>query len=76
MRDRVEKAIAKIRPYLGVNIVELVDVSDGVVQVRVIPSACSAGNPSYGIPEDTVVTLLEEQIQEDVPEIEKVIAVR
>ncbi|OGO03004.1 MAG: hypothetical protein A2Y91_05775 [Chloroflexi bacterium RBG_13_54_8] len=70
MRDKVEKAIAKIRPAIGVNIVELVDVRNGVVKVRVIPSACSAG-----LPVDTVVSLLEEQIQEDVPGIEEVVAV-
>lgn len=75
MRDKVEKAIAKVRPWLGANIVELVDVSGGVVKVRVIPSPCSAGNPTYGVPEDTVVMLLEEQIQEDVPDIDKVVAV-
>lgn len=75
MRESVEKAMAKVRPYLGVNIVELVDVVDGVVSVRVIPSPCSAGNPLYSIPEDTVVALLREQIQEDVPDIKNVQAV-
>ena len=70
MRDKVEKAIAKIRPALGINIVELVDVSNGVVKVRVIPSACSAG-----ISPETVVVLLQEQIQEEVPEIKEVVAV-
>jgi len=70
VRDKVEKSIAKIRPALGVNIIELVDVADGVVTVRVIPSACSAG-----IPRETVVILLEEQITEDIPEIREVVAV-
>ena len=70
MRDRVEKAINKIMPALGVNVVELVDVRDGVVKVRVFPSICSAG-----IPKETVLVLLEEQIQEDVPEIKEVVAV-
>ena len=70
MRDKVEKAIAKIRPALGVNIVELVDAADGIVKVRVIPSACSAG-----IPPETIRVLLEEQLQEDVPDIRQVIAV-
>lgn len=68
--DRVEKIIDKVRPALGVNIVELVDVSEGVVRVRVIPSACSAG-----IPQETVVTLLEEQIKDEMPEIREVVAV-
>ena len=70
MRDRVEKAIDKIMPALGVNVVELVDVRDGVVKVRVFPSICAAG-----IPKESVLVLLEEQIQEDVPEIKEVVAV-
>jgi len=68
--DRVEKIIDKVRPALGVNIVELVDVSEGVVRVRVIPSACSAG-----ISQETVLILLEEQIKDEMPEIREVVAV-
>jgi Fe-S cluster biogenesis protein NfuA len=67
----VERVIAKVRPALGVNIVELVEVSDGVVKVQVIPSSCSAG-----IAEETVIVLLEEQIVDELPEIKKVVAVR
>ena len=70
MRDRVERVIEKIMPALGVNVVELVDVEDGVVKVRVFPSICAAG-----MAKETVVTLLEEQIQEDIPEIREVVAV-
>jgi hypothetical protein len=69
-RDSVERIIGKIRPALGVNIVELVDVEDSVVRVRVIPSACSAG-----IARETVVVLLEEQIKDELPEIREVVAV-
>jgi len=69
-QDRVEKIIDKVRPALGVNIVELVDVSEGVVRVRVIPSACSAG-----ISQETVLILLEEQIKDEMPEIREVVAV-
>ena len=66
----MEKAINKIRPALGVNIVELVDVTEGVVKVRVIPSACATD-----IPLGTIIVLLEEQIKEDIPEIKEVVAV-
>jgi Fe-S cluster biogenesis protein NfuA len=66
----VEKAINKIRPALGVNIVELVDVTEGVVKIRVIPPACATL-----IPLETIMVLLEEQIKEDVPEIKEVVAV-
>ena len=79
MRDEVEKAIDKIGPTLGTNIVEVVDVSDGVVKIRVIPSGCSAGNREiptmYRMPVEMAFSLVEEQIQEDVPEVKKVIAV-
>jgi Fe-S cluster biogenesis protein NfuA len=75
MRDplfqKVERVIDKVRPALGVNIVELVEVSDGVVKVQVIPSSCSAG-----IAEETVIVLLEEQIIDELPEIKEVVAVR
>lgn len=68
--DRVERIIDKVRPALGVNIVELVEVSDGVVKVQVIPSSCSAG-----IAEETVIVLIEEQIKDELPEIREVVAV-
>ncbi len=70
MHEKVQKAINKMRPALGVNIVELVDVTEGVVKVRVIPSACAAGMSL-----ETIMVLLEEQIREDIPEIEEVVAV-
>lgn len=67
---RVEKIIDKVRPALGVNIVELVTVRDGVVEVRVIPSSCAAG-----VSRETVMLLLEEQIRDEMPEIKEVVAV-
>lgn len=70
IQQKVQTVIEKLRPALGVNIVELVDVKDGMVRVRVIPSACSAG-----IPQETVVVLLEEQLIDEMPEIRGVIAV-
>ncbi len=69
--DKVERVIDKVRPALGVNIVELVEVADGIVKVQVIPSSCSAG-----IAEETVVVLIEEQIKDELPEIKEVVAVK
>jgi Fe-S cluster biogenesis protein NfuA len=69
--DKVERVIDKVRPAFGVNIVELVEVSDGVVKVQVIPSSCSAG-----MAEETIVVLIEEQIKDELPEIKEVVAVR
>ena len=70
IEDQVEKIIDKVRPAFGVNIVELVTVEDGVVKVRVIPSACAAG-----VPQETVLLLLEEQIKDEMPGIKEVVAV-
>jgi len=70
MHEKVQKAINRMRPALGVNIVELVDVTEGVVKVRVIPSACAAGMSL-----ETIMVLLEEQVKEDIPEIKEVVAV-
>ncbi len=69
--DKVDRAIAKVRPALGANIVELVEVSNGVVKVQVIPCSCSAG-----MPEEMIVNLIEEQIKDELPEIKEVLAVR
>ncbi len=69
--DRVERIIDKVRPALGVNIVELVEVTDGIVKVQVIPSSCSAG-----MAEETVIVLIEEQIKDELPEIKEVVAVQ
>ncbi|MBN2098214.1 MAG: NifU family protein [Dehalococcoidia bacterium] len=68
--DKVEQTIAKVRPALGANIVELVDVSDGIVRVQVILSSCSAG-----MPEQMIVSLIEEQVKDELPEIREVVAV-
>lgn len=69
--DKVERVIDKVRPALGVNIVELVEVCDGIVKVQVIPSSCSAG-----IAEETVIVLIEEQIKDELPEIKEVVAIK
>lgn len=72
MREKVEKAIEKIRPFLqrdGGDI-ELVDVTDGVVKVR-LKGACSGCPMSQ-------VTLREgvgKALKKDVPEIISVEAV-
>jgi len=72
MRERVEQAIQKIRPFLqrdGGDI-ELVDIVDGVVKVR-LKGACSGCPMSQ-------MTLREgvgRALKKDVPEIVKVEAV-
>lgn len=69
MRDRVEKVIDKIRPVLqadGGNI-ELVDVVDGVVQVR-LKGAC-AGCPGAQM---TLKMGVEKALKEEIPEVKTV----
>lgn len=73
MREKVEKALAKIRPMLQADggDVELVDVTlDGVVRVR-LKGACM-GCPMSQM---TLKAGIEKQLVADVPEIKEVIAV-
>ncbi len=72
MKEKVEKAIEKIRPMLvrdGGN-VELVEIVDGVVKVR-LQGAC-AGCPMSQM---TLKNGIERLIKEDVPEVKSVVAV-
>ncbi len=73
MREKIEGAIKKIRPFLqrdGGDI-ELVDVVDGVVKVR-LKGACS-GCPMSQM---TLKQGVEKAIKEDVPEVISVEAVQ
>ena len=73
MREKIESAIKKIRPFLqrdGGDI-ELVDVVDGVVKVR-LKGACS-GCPMSQM---TLMQGVEKAIKEDVPEVKSVEAVQ
>ncbi|MCD6503774.1 NifU family protein [Candidatus Bathyarchaeota archaeon] len=72
MREKVERAIEEIRPYLvadGGNI-ELVDIEGDVVKVRLM-GAC-AGCPMAQM---TLQMGVERYIKSKVPEVKKVIAV-
>jgi Fe-S cluster biogenesis protein NfuA len=71
MKEKVEAALALIRPQLqadGGNI-ELVDVNDGTVKVR-LTGACS-GCPMAAI---TLKEGVERVIKEQVPEVVEVVA--
>ena len=72
MKEKIEKAIGKIRPALmadGGNI-ELVDIVDGVVRVRLM-GACS-GCPHAAL---TLKQGVERAIRSEVPEVKGVEAV-
>ena len=71
MRDKVEEVLDKIRPSLmrdGGN-VELVDVSDGVVKVK-LTGACG------GCPMSTMTLKMgiERILKQEIPEVKEVVA--
>ncbi len=71
MKDKVEAVLDKIRPGLvadGGN-VELVDVNDGVVTVRLV-GAC-AGCPMSSM---TLKNGIEQILRREIPEIKEVLA--
>jgi len=71
MKEKIEQALAKIRPALvadGGN-VELVEVKDGVVKVR-LTGACS-GCPMSQL---TLKMGIERHLKKEVPEVTEVVA--
>ena len=72
MRDRVEEVLNLVRPSLmrdGGN-VELIDVNDGVVKVK-LTGAC-AGCPMSSL---TLKMGIEKILKKEIPEIKEVVAV-
>ena len=69
IKEQVEQALGDIRPALQADggDIELVDVKDGVVQVR-LQGAC-AGCPMSQM---TLTMVVERMIKEDVPGVKKV----
>ena len=72
MRDKVEAALAQIRPALQADggDVELVDVTDDVVKLR-LTGACS------GCPMSTMTLKMgiEKVLKQQIPEVKEVVAV-
>lgn len=72
MREKVEKAIDEIRPFLqadGGNI-ELIDVQEGIVKVKLV-GACG----SCPMSQLTLKRGVEARLKAQVPEVKEVIAV-
>ena len=73
MREKVEAALARIRPALQADggDVELIDVREGVVSVRLV-GACG------GCPMSTMTLRngIERILKQDVPEVKEVVTVR
>lgn len=72
MRDKVEAALGKIRPVLQADggDVELVDVNDGVVSVK-LTGACD-GCPMAA---QTLKMGIERLLKGEIPEVKEVVAV-
>ena len=72
MREKVEAALSRVRPVLQADggDVELVDVSDGVVKLR-LTGAC-AGCPMSTM---TLRMGIERVLKEQLPDIKEVVAV-
>ncbi len=73
MKEKVEAALAKIRPALKADggDVELVEINGGVVKLR-LKGACG-GCPMAAM---TLQHGIEKVLKEQVPEVEKVVAVK
>jgi Fe-S cluster biogenesis protein NfuA len=71
MREKVEAALSRVRPVLQADggDVELVDVSDGVVKLR-LTGACG-GCPMAAL---TLRAGIERVLKEQVPEVKEVVA--
>ena len=71
MREKVEAALAKVRPSLQADggDVELVDVEDGIVKVR-LTGACG-GCPMATM---TLKQGIERILKEEVPEVKEVVS--
>ncbi len=69
MRDKVEAVLNEIRPMLQADggDIELVDVEDGVVKVR-LRGAC-AGCPGA---QTTLKMAVERRLKKEIPEVERV----
>jgi len=72
VREKIEKALEKIRPGLQQDggDIELVSVDKGIVKVR-LKGACS-GCPMSQV---TLASFVEKELRKEVPEIKKVEAV-
>lgn len=72
MREKVEKALNKVRPALQADggDVELVDVEDGVVKVK-LTGACG-GCPMSQM---TLKMGIERQLKKEIPEVKEVVTV-
>ena len=76
MREKVEEALARIRPRLGSADIQLVDVNGGMVTVQHFRQLSACDVRTRGpITKDLILEMLEEELKKEVPEIKGVIVV-
>ena len=69
MQEKLQKAIAEIRPMLGGADVSLIGADRGVVKLKVFTSSCGPG-----MSKELAIELLEDHLKQTVPEVREVIA--
>jgi len=68
VHDEVQKVIDKMKPALQDTEVVVLDVSGGTVTVQIFASGCHAGPPK-----EAAAMIIQEQLEEDVPDFERLI---
>jgi len=69
MREKVQEVIDRLKPAFGPTEVTLLGIKDGVVKVQVFAPGCHGGPPK-----EAALAILEEELQEVLPEIKEVVA--
>ena len=69
MREKVQEVIDRLKPAFGPTEVTLLGIRDGIVRVQVFAPGCHGGPPK-----EATLAILEEELQEAIPEIKEVVA--
>ena len=76
MREKIEEALARIRPMLGTADVRLVDVNGGIVTVQRLKQLSLCDIKARGpVTNEIIREMLEEEIGKEIPEVKEVIVV-
>ena len=76
MIEKIEQALAEIKPILGTGDIVLKDFRDGVVTIQFLKQISACDIKSRGkITPEFVLELIEGQLKEEVPEIKEVVVV-
>ena len=77
MREKVEEALARIRPKLGGADIQLIDINEGIVTVQYFKQLAACQVKGRGLmTKDIVFEIVEEQLKKEVPEVKEVMIIR